>query len=157
MDGEAKRNQMQTAYLIFTALSFAGIAGAVVWLHRRMLRRGDDNVPYWRIMFLVFTYGAGLYAFLSIALFWVDTSSTSINSATPIGFFLELFVPVLYMYVIFIAPIVILVIGVKSFVEKGNSIYHRVVYFACAGYTFFLLALFMLMVSRCEPPHGGPP
>ncbi len=84
---------MQTAYLVFTAISFVGIAGAVIWLHRRMLRSGVDNVPYWRIMFLVFTYGAGLYAFLSIALFWVDTSSTSIDSATPLGFFLELLFP----------------------------------------------------------------
>jgi hypothetical protein len=150
---------MQTAYLIFTFITFAGIAGAIVWLHRRMLRSGVENVPYWRIMFLVFTYGAALYAFLSIVLFFDDSASSNkyINSATTIGFILELIVPVFYMYVIFVAPVVILVIGVKSFVEKGNSIYHRVIYFACAGYTFFLLALFLLMVSRCNPPTGGPP
>lgn len=150
---------MQTAYLIFTFITFAGIAGAVVWLHRRMLGSGVENVPYWRMMTLVFTYGAALYAFLSIVLFFDDSASSnaSINSATTIGFILELIVPLFYIYVIFLAPIVILVIGVTSFVEKGNSIYHRVVYFACAGYTFFLLALFVLMVSRCNPPTGGPP
>lgn len=46
---------MQTAYLIFTFVTFAGLAGTIVWLHRRMLGSGVENVPYWRMMILVVT------------------------------------------------------------------------------------------------------
>lgn len=150
---------MQVAYLIFSFLVFAITAGACVWLHRRMRSSGVDNPPLGRLMVLIFTYGSGLYVVLSILLFFDDAGAKNIaiSNATTLGFLMEIVTSILWVYVILIAPIVVLVIGGVSFLKKGDSIYHRLVYLASAGYAFFVFALFMLMASRCSTPAGGIP
>lgn len=150
---------MQTAYLVLTLTLFAIMAGICVLLHRRLRGSGVKNPPLGRLIILVFTYGSGLHVFLSILLFFNDTSSRNIaiDRSTLIGSTLEIVTSALWIYVILVAPIVILVIGAVSFIKKGDSSYHRVVYLACAGYTFFILAFFILLASTCStPPHGIP-
>jgi hypothetical protein len=120
---------------------------------------GVENPPLGRLLILIFTYGSGLYVVLSILLFFDDTASRNIaiDTSSTVGSVLEIFTSALWVYVILLAPVVILIIGAVSFLKKGNSIYHRAVYFACAGYTFFLFALIILMASKCSTPAHGIP
>lgn len=150
---------MQIAYLVFSLIVFAITAGVCMWLHRGMRRSGVENPPVGRLMILIFTYGTGIHVVLTILLFFNDAGSRNIaiNTETTVGFLMETVTSILWVYFMLIAPIVILVIGGVSFFKKGQSIYHRLVYFACAGYTFFWFGLLVLLASHCNTPKGGIP
>ena len=97
-------------------------------LKKKMIKSDIPNPPIWEMFMMFFTYG-GLLTLLLTAFFWYWSGAASL------GIF----------YLIFIAPIIMLIIAYRLYYKMKTSIYHEWMFYL--GIVYFVVAPVVLYAA----------
>ena len=125
--------------LIFELGALAAVAGAVVWLCRRMRDSGAGRPPYARLSLVLVTYCSALW-FVASAL----VGSLELAAYVP-------------LFLVLAAPLVMLAVALLTFRERKVSPYHNAAFLGSVAYFCLLFGGFVLLSKSCPTPTGGPP
>ncbi len=114
------------AALIHLAVPAAGLA-VYLRLRRRMRESGVQNPPDVALFILFMTYGGWLMIVLT-ALFWYASGMLLLG----------------LVYLMFVAPVVMIVMAVRLYPQRKVSRYHRGSFLASAAYIIFPVGVVVL-------------
>jgi hypothetical protein len=113
--------------VVYIIVPFLGLA-YYLFLRKRMINDNIIQPPIWSMFIMFFTYG-GLLTLIFTVFFWEWSAGASIG----------------VFYLLFLAPILMLLIAYKQYKKRKTSIYHKWMFYL--GTSYFIIAPLVFIIA----------